>query len=59
MQDKTAIIVAHRLATIIDCDEIFVFDYGRIIERGTHQELLNQKGIYSKLYEIQFTEKIL
>lgn len=57
MRDKTAIIVAHRLATIIDCDEILVFDSGRIAERGTHSELLNKNGTYAKLYEIQFNSK--
>jgi subfamily B ATP-binding cassette protein MsbA len=57
LKDKTAIIVAHRLSTIIDCDEILVFDQGKIAEKGTHQELLKLKGIYYKLYEIQFSEK--
>jgi ABC-type multidrug transport system fused ATPase/permease subunit len=54
LKDKTAIIVAHRLATIIDCDEILVFDEGKIAERGTHHELLSKNGIYKKLYDIQF-----
>lgn len=54
LQDKTAIIVAHRLSTIIDCDEILVFEDGKIAERGTHSELLGQNGIYSRLFEIQF-----
>ncbi len=58
LKNKTAIIVAHRLSTIIDCDEILVFDDGKISERGTHSELIQKKGIYYKLYEIQFTEKI-
>jgi ATP-binding cassette, subfamily B, bacterial MsbA len=55
MKDKTAIIVAHRLATIIDCDEILVFDAGRIAERGTHNELITKRSIYAKLYDIQFS----
>lgn len=59
LKDKTAVIVAHRLATIIDCDEIFVFDGGSIAEHGTHTELLNNGGIYKKLYDIQFTQKQL
>ncbi|TAL69543.1 MAG: ABC transporter ATP-binding protein [Bacteroidetes bacterium] len=59
LRDKTAIIVAHRLATIIDCDEILVFDDGRIAERGTHSQLLSQNGIYKKLYDIQYNNPIL
>lgn len=57
MKDKTAIIVAHRLATIIDCDEILVFDSGKIVEKGTHNELLAKKGVYANLYDIQFRGK--
>ena len=57
LKDKTAIIVAHRLATIIDCDEIIVFDKGEIAERGTHRQLIEMNGIYSKLYQIQFARK--
>jgi subfamily B ATP-binding cassette protein MsbA len=54
LENRTAIIVAHRLATIIDCDEIIVFDRGRIIERGSHSELIEKNGVYRKLCEIQF-----
>ncbi len=56
LKDRTAILVAHRLATIIDCDKIFVFDSGRIVEQGTHKELISKAGIYKKLYDIQFSE---
>jgi len=56
MKDRTAIIVAHRLATIIDCDKIIVFDNGIIVEQGTHKELINMAGIYKKLYDIQFSK---
>lgn len=56
LKNKTAIIVAHRLATIINCDEIIVFDKGKIVEKGTHAELLERNGIYKKLYDIQFAE---
>ena len=59
LKDRTAIIVAHRLATIIDCDEILVFDQGRIVERGSHSELLVKNGVYRKLYDIQFAQKEL
>ncbi|MFN7037940.1 MAG: ABC transporter ATP-binding protein, partial [Alphaproteobacteria bacterium] len=48
--NKTIIIIAHRLSTIIDADLIYVIDEGKIIEQGTHCELLNHKGEYSKLY---------
>ncbi len=52
--EKTVIIIAHRLSTIIDCDKIFVMDNGKIVEQGTHNELLNKKGIYKKLYDNRF-----
>ncbi|RPE00159.1 ABC transporter ATP-binding protein [Aureibaculum marinum] len=53
-QNRTSIIIAHRLATIKKADKIIVMEKGKIVEQGTHQELLKQKGYYSKLYDIQF-----
>ena len=53
MQGRTSILVAHRLSTIQNADEIMVMHKGRIRERGTHQELLAMNGIYKKLYELQ------
>lgn len=54
MENKTSIIVAHRLSTIEKADRIIVLDKGIIIEQGTHQELLKQKGKYSSLYKTYF-----
>ena len=54
MKGRTSIIVAHRLSTIQKCDEIMVIDAGRILERGTHQELLAKRGIYYNLYLLQW-----
>jgi ABC-type multidrug transport system fused ATPase/permease subunit len=59
MEHKTAILVAHRLATIIDCDEILVFDKGKIAEKGNHRELMSMNGIYKKLHDIQFAKQEL
>ena len=56
-KNRTSIIIAHRLATIKKADKIIVMDQGKIVEQGTHSELLAQKGYYSKLYTIQFLEK--
>jgi len=53
MKDRTTVVIAHRLSTIINADEIVVLERGQIIERGTHQQLLAQKGAYHKLYEMQ------
>lgn len=53
MNNKTVIVVAHRLSTIAHLDRILVFDQGRIIEDGTHQALLNRKGAYYKLWKMQ------
>lgn len=50
----TMLIVAHRLSTIQHSDQIIVLDNGEIVEKGTHQELLKHKGLYYKLYELQF-----
>ena len=53
MQDRTSIVIAHRLSTIRHADEIIVLQLGKIVERGTHNDLLLKKGFYSKLVEMQ------
>lgn len=53
-EGRTSIIIAHRLATIQNADQILVMDDGKIVERGTHQELLKEEGYYHNLYEVQF-----
>ena len=53
MQDKTVIAIAHRLSTIASMDRLVVMDQGRIIEQGTHQELLAKEGVYASLWERQ------
>ena len=55
MDGRTTIMVAHRLSTIQHADCIMVMHKGRICERGTHRELLEQDGIYRKLYELQIS----
>ncbi len=54
MKGRTTIAIAHRLSTILSADVIFVLDRGRIVERGTHAELLEHGGLFAKLYEQQF-----
>ncbi len=59
MTGRTTIVIAHRLSTVRRANRILVMDGGRIVESGTHQELVNRPGIYRRLYELQFAEESL
>jgi subfamily B ATP-binding cassette protein MsbA len=54
MQQRTVLVIAHRLATVRDADEIVVLDGGRMVQRGSHEELLRAGGLYRRLYDLQF-----
>jgi subfamily B ATP-binding cassette protein MsbA len=54
MSGRTTLIIAHRLATVANANSIYVLDNGRVVEQGTHKELLAKNGVYSRLYELQF-----
>jgi tetraacyldisaccharide 4'-kinase len=56
MQNRTTLVIAHRLSTIEHADHILVMDQGKIVEQGTHAELLDNNGIYSKLHSMQFRD---
>lgn len=57
-QNRTSIIIAHRLATIQKADKILVMEKGRVIETGNHQDLLKKSGVYKKFFELQFKESL-
>ncbi len=56
MQDRTTLVIAHRLSTVEKADRILVMDGGRIVELGTHEELLTRNGQYAVLHRLQFSE---
>ena len=59
VRGRTSVVIAHRLSTILAADNILVVDKGRIVEQGTHRELLAQQGLYATLYETQFRDQVV
>ena len=59
LSGRTAMVIAHRLSTIQHAERILVFHKGRLREQGAHQELLAQRGIYFRLYQLQYKEQEL
>ncbi|MEJ2116066.1 MAG: ATP-binding cassette domain-containing protein, partial [Gammaproteobacteria bacterium] len=56
-QGVTTLVIAHRLSTIVDADSIYVFDHGRVVESGSHRELLLKQGIYANMWALQQEER--
>lgn len=59
MEGRTSIIISHRISTVKDADRIFVLDKGKVVEEGTHEELVSVKGIYAELHNKQLLEEEL
>jgi ABC-type multidrug transport system, ATPase and permease components len=57
MRERTSFVVAHRLSTIQNCDRIMVFHHGELRENGTHQQLLAERGLYWRLYQLQYADR--
>jgi len=55
MKDKTTFVIAHRITSIQDADRILILDKGKIVESGTHDELIKREGFYKKIFDIQIS----
>ncbi|MNH29921.1 Lipid A export ATP-binding/permease protein MsbA [compost metagenome] len=56
-RDHTTLVIAHRLSTVVDADEIIVLEAGEIVERGHHEELLQSNGRYAAMWQNQYSEE--
>jgi ATP-binding cassette, subfamily B, heavy metal transporter len=56
-RSRTTLVIAHRLSTVVHADQILVMDHGRIVERGSHAQLLARRGVYAAMWEIQIRER--
>jgi subfamily B ATP-binding cassette protein MsbA len=57
MEGRTTVVIAHRLSTVMDAEMIYVMDQGRVVESGSHAELLARGGAYARLYALQFADQ--
>ena len=58
MRGRTTVVVAHRLSTVVNSDLIYVIDDGRVLETGSHGELLARRGLYARLHALQFSDAV-
>ena len=56
MADRTTLVIAHRLATVLSCDRILVMEAGRVVEEGRHEKLVASGGLYARLASLQFSD---